>query len=167
MVRGGQAGQAELFIAGVGAQILCRLVQQAGVPLTHGAVEEACLTEPAAAHAAAQHLDAGTVLDGTHHGHHKVGGRSKLVQILDDGLRDARRDTRLVGGDGLDPAVLIVGHIVERRDVDAGDLCNAAQQLLFGDAALFLGTLNLGADGRQLMFALAQLDDVKEIRNGL
>ena len=46
VVRGGQAGQAELFIAGVGAQVLCGLVQQAGVALTHGAVEEACLTDP-------------------------------------------------------------------------------------------------------------------------
>ena len=167
VVRGGQAGQAELFIAGVGAQVLCGLVQQAGVALTHGAVEEACLTEPTAAHAAAQHLDAGTVLDGTHHGHHKVGGRGKLVQVLDDGLGDACRDARLVGGDGLDPAVLAVGHIVERRDVDAGDLCNAQQQFLFGDAALLFGLFDLGADGGQLIFALAQLDHIKEVRNGL
>ena len=94
-------------------------------------------------------------------------GRSKLVQILDDGLGDDRRDARLVGGNGFDPAVLKVGHIVEGGDIDPGDLCNAAQQLLFGDTALFLGALDLGADGRQLVLTLTQLDDIKEIRNGL
>ena len=166
VVRGGQAGQAELLIAGVGAQVLCGLVQQAGVPLAHGAVEEACLTEPAAAHAAAQHLDAGTILNSTHHGHHKVGGRGELVQILDDGLGDARRNARLVGGDGLYSAVLVVGDIVESRDVHARDLCNVEQQLLFGDALLFR-LFDLGADGGQLVLALAQLDNVKEIRDRL
>ena len=167
VVGGGQAGQAQLLIAGVGAQILCRLIQQAGIPLAHGAVQEARLTEPAAAHTAAQHFNAGAILDGTHHGHNKVRWRSKLVQILDDGLGDDRRDARLVGGNGFDPAVLKVGHIVEGGDIDPGDLCNAAQQLLFGDTALFLGALDLGADGRQLVLTLTQLDDIKEIRNGL
>ncbi len=167
VVGGGQAGQAQLLIAGVGAQILCRLIQQAGIPLAHGAVQETRLTEAAAAHTAAQHFNAGAILDGTHHGHNKVRWRSKLVQILDDSLGDDRRDTRLVGGNGFDPAVLKVGHIVEGGDVDPGDLCNAAQQLLFGDTALFLGALDLGADGGQLVFALTQLDNIKEIRNRL
>ncbi len=88
VVGGGQAGQAQLLIAGVGAQILCCLIQQAGISLAHGAVQEACLAEPAAAHTAAQHLNAGTILDGPHHGHNKVRWRGKLVQILDDGLGD-------------------------------------------------------------------------------
>ena len=166
VVGGGKAGKAQLLVAGVGAQILCRLVQQTGIALAHGTVQEARLTEPAAAHAAAQHLDAGAVLNGTHHGHYKVCRRSKLVQVLDDGLRDARRDARLVGSDGLHSAVLVVGDIVEGRDVHTRDLCNVEQQLFFGDA-LFLCLFDLGADGGQLVFALAQLDDIKEIRDGL
>ena len=151
VVGGGQAGQAQLLIAGVGAQILCRLIQQAGIPLAHGAVQEARLAEPAAARTAAQqHFNAGTILDGPHHGHNKVRWRGKLVQILDDGLGDDRRDARLVGGNGLDPAVLKVSHIVEGRDIDPGDLCNAAQQLLLETPPSFLA-LDLGADGRQLV----------------
>ena len=168
MVGGGQAGQAQLLIAGVGAQILRRLIQQTGIPLAHGAIQEARLTEPAAAHTAAQHFNAGAILDGTHHGHNKVCWRSKLVQILDDGLGDDRRDARLVGGNGLDPAVLKVGHIVEGGDVDPGESLQMRRSSSFlGDAALFLGTLDLGADGRQLVLTLTQLDDIKEICNGL
>ena len=60
----------------------------------------------------------------------------------------------------------MVGDIVESWDVHARDLCNVEQQLLFGDA-LFFGLFDLGADGGQLVFALAQLDNIKEIRNGL
>ena len=162
VVRGGQAGKAQLLIAGVGAQLLRRPVQKARVTLTHGAVQKARLTEAAAAHAAAQHLDTGAILNGTHHGHHEIRGRGKLVQVLDDGLGDARRDARLVGGDGLDPAILVILHIVECRDIDAGDLCNAQQQLLFGDAALFLGTLDLHLTQTHLPICNQQfLDDVE------
>ena len=166
VVGGGKAGKAQLLVAGFCSQSLRGLGQQAVIALAHGAVQEARLTEPAAAHAAAQHLDAGAVLNGTHHGHHKVCGRGELVQILDDGLGDARGDARLVGGDGLYSAVLVVGDIVEGRDVHARDLGNVEQQLLFGDA-IFFGLFDLGADGGQLVFALAQLDDIKEIRDGL
>ena len=41
------------------------------------------------------------------------------------------------------------------------------QQLFLGDAALLFGLFDLGADAGQLVLALAQLDNVKEIRNGL
>ena len=167
VVRGGQAGKAQFFIAGVGAQLLRRPVQKARVTLAHGAVQKASLTEAAAAHTAAQHLDAGAILNGTHHGHHEICGRGKLVQVLDDGLGDARRDARLVGGDGLDPAILVILHIVECRDIDAGDLCDAQQQLLLGDAALFFGLFDLGTDAGQLVFALAQLDHIKKVRDRL
>ena len=166
VVGGGQAGKAELLITGIGAQVLRRLVQQAGITLTHGAVQKPRLTDPAAAHAAAQHLDAGAILNGTHHGHHEVRRRGKLVQILDDGLGDAGRDARLVGRDGLDPAVLVILHIIERRDVDAGDFGDAQQQLLFGDAAFLFGLLDLSTDAGQLVFTLTQLDHIEEIRNG-
>ena len=166
VVRGRQAGKAQFFIAGVGAQLLRRPVQKARVTLAHGTVQKARLTETAATHTAAQHLDAGAVLNGTHHGHHEIRGRGKLVQVLDDGLGDARRDARLIGGDGLDPAIFVILHIVERRDIDAGDLCNAQQQFLFGNAALLLGLFDLGADAGQLVFALTQLDHIKKVRNG-
>ena len=167
VVGGGQAGQAQFLVAGVGAEVLCCPVQQARVALTHGAVQKARLTEAAAAHTAAQHLNAGAVLDGTHHGHHEVRRGRKLVQVLDDGLGDDGRDVRLVGRDGLYTAVFLIRHIIESRNVDAGDLGNAAEQLLFGDAALFFGLFDLGADAGQLVLALAQLDDIKEIRDGL
>ena len=166
MVGGGQAGKAQLFIAGIGAQVLRSLVQQVRVPLAHGAVQETRLTEPAAAHAAAQHLDAGAILNGTHHRHNEVRRGRKIVQILDDGLGDHCRDARLVGGDGLHPAVLVIVHIIKGRDIDAGDLRDAPQQFLFGNAALFFRLLDLGADTGQLVLALTQLDDVEEVRNG-
>ena len=60
----------------------------------------------------------------------------------------------------------MVGDIVESRDVHARDLCNVEQQLFFGDA-LFFSLFDLGADGGQLVLALTQLDDIKEIRNRL
>ena len=167
VVGGGQAGKAQLLIAGVGTEVLRRLVQQAGVALAHGAVEETGLTEPAAPHAAPQHLDAGAVLDRAHHGDDEVGRGCKLVQVLDDGLGDDGRDARLVGGDGLDAAILAVFDIVERRDVDAGNFGDAAQQLLLGDTALLLRLFDLGTDAGQLVLALAQLDDVEEIRDRL
>ena len=167
VVRGGQAGKAQLLVAGVGAEVLCGLVQQAGVALAHGAVEEACLTEPTAAHTAAQHLDAGAVLDGTHHRDDEVGRGRKVVQVLDDGLGDNRRDARLVGSDGLNAAIVVVFDVVESRDIDAGDPGDAEQQLFLGDAALFLGLFDFGADAGQLVFALAQLDDVEEVGDGL
>ena len=167
VVGGGQAGKAQLLIAGVGTEVLRCLVQQAGVALAHGAVEETGLTEPAAPHAAPQHLDAGAVLNRAHHGDNEVGRGRKLVQVLDDGLGDDGRDARLVGGDGLDAAILAVFDIVERRDIDAGNFGDAAQQLLLGDTALLLRLFDLGTDAGQLVLALAQLDDVEEIRDRL
>ena len=167
VVGSGQAGQTELFVARVGAELLGGLVQQIGIPLAHGAVQKARLAETAATDTAAQHLNAGAVLDGTHHWDDEICRRRKLVQILDDGLGDFGRNARLIGRDGFDPTVFLIGNIVERRDIHARNFSNSEQQLFLGDAALLFGFLNFGADAGQLILTLAQLNDVKEIRNGL
>ena len=167
MVGSGQAGQTELLVARVGAELLGGLVQQIGIPLAHGAVQKARLAETAATDTAAQHLNAGAVLDGTHHWDDEICRRRKLVQILDNGLGDFGRNARLIGRDGFDPTVFLIGNIVERRDIHARNFSNSEQQLFLGDAALLFGFLNFGADAGQLILTLAQLNNVKEIRNGL
>ncbi len=128
---------------------------------------KARLAETAATDTAAQHLNAGAILDGTHHWDDEICRRRELVQILDDGLGDFGRNARLIGRDGFDPTVFLIGNIVERRDIHARNFSNSEQQLFLGDAALLFGFLNFGADAGQLILTLAQLDDVKEIRNRL
>ena len=129
MVGGGKARKAQLVIAGVAAKLAGALADKLGAALPEGTVELARLTEAAAADAAAQHLDTGAVLHRADKRHNEVFRRGETVHILDDGLGHAGRDARAVRGHGLNAAILLVGHIVEGRHIDAGELCQLQQPL--------------------------------------
>ena len=166
MVGGGQARQAQFVIAGVAAECTGAVADELGAALAEGAVELPGLTEAAAADTAAQHLDTGAILHRADQRHDEVFRRGEAVHILDDGLGHAGRDARAVRGNGLNAAILLVGHIVEGRHVDTGDLRQCQQQLFFVPALLF-ALFNRCADILQHLFALAQLHNVEEIRHRL
>ena len=166
MVGGGKARKAQLVIAGVAAKLAGALADKLGAALAEGTVQLACLAKPAAAHTAAQHLDAGAVLHSADQRHHKVFRWLIVVHIFDDGLGDTCRHAGAVGLDGLDAAVLLIRYIVERRDVDAGDLSHFQQQLFFRPP-LFFALLHGGTDVLQHLLTLTQLHDVEEIRHRL
>ena len=166
MVGGGKAGQAQLVIAGVAAQLARAVADEFGAALTERAVQLPRLAEAAAAHAAAQNLHAGAVLHGAHQRHHKVCGRGEIVHILHDGLGHGGGHAGAVGGDGFNAPVLFVRYIVKRRHIHAGQLGKLQQKLLLVPVLLFAG-LDGGADILQHLLALAQLHHVKEIRHRL
>ena len=166
MIGGGQTRQAQFIVAGVAAERAGAVADELGAAFTEGAVELACLTEAAAAHAAAQHLDAGAVLHRTDERHNKVFRRGEAVHIPDDGLCHAGGNAGTVRGDGLNAAILPVGHIVEGRHVDAGNFGEFQKQLFFVPALLF-APLDCGADVLEHLLTLAQLHDVEEIRHRL
>ena len=165
MIRGGQAGEAQFIVAGVVAEHPGAVADELGRTLPEGAVNLSRLTEPAAAHAAAQHLHAGAVLHRAHHGHHEIFRRGVIVHV-DDGLGDPFRHTGTVGADALHPAVLQIAHIIKGRHIYAGNFGQRQQQCFLVPAQLF-ALLHRGADVLQHLFAFAQLHDVKEIRHRL
>ena len=162
VVGGRKAGKAQLIIAGVAAEHPRTVADKLGAALPEGTVELACLTEAAAADTAAQHLDTGAVLHCAHKRHHKVFRWGKAVHILHDGLCHARRHAGAVGRDSLDAAILLVGHIVEGRHIDTGELCQLQQQPLFIPALLF-ALLHGGTDVLQHLLALTKLHHIKEV----
>ncbi len=166
VVRCRKAGKAQLIVARICTKIPCGSIQKISIPLTHRAVKKPCLAKAAPAHTATQHLNAGAILDRTNHRHNKISWRRKLVHITNDCFGDHCRHTRLVRSNRADASILVVTHIIKRRDINAGDFCHSKQQFLLRDF-LSLSTLNFGANGRQLVFALAQLNNVKKVRNRL
>ena len=166
MVGRRQTRQAQFVITGIAAELARAFADELGAALTEWAVELARLAEAAAAHAAAQHFDTGAVLHGTDQRHHKVFGRLVVVHIFDDRLGDTLRHAGAVGLDGFDAAILFIRHIVERRDVNAGDLRHFQQQPIFCPALLF-ALLDSGADVLQHLLTLAQLHDIEEISHRL
>ena len=166
MVRGGKTGQAQFIVAGVVAKNPGAVADEPGGTLPEGAVNLTGLTEPAAAHTAAQNFHAGAVLHGPHHRHHKILGRRKGIQILHNGLGHPFRDTGTVGTDGFHPSVRQISHIIKGRNINARDLGQSDKKLFLIPAGLF-PLLHRGADLLQHLFAFAQLHHVKKVRHRL
>ena len=68
-------------------------------------------------------------------------------------------------GNGLNAAVLLIGHIIERGHIAAFDLRQGTQQPVFVPA-FFFGLLHSFAHLRQLHFAFAQHHHIKEVCDG-
>ena len=136
VVRGGEAGQVDLMVAGIFQGIHRLLVQGFRIPGPHRPVAEARLAEAAAADAAPEHLQVGPVVDNLRGGHDGVHGIIGLVQVFDDPLGDPRRGS-MKGHDGGEAAVRAILVLIEGRHIDAGDFGNLQQELLLGPVRRF------------------------------
>ena len=99
-----------------------------GLALAHGAGDHPGLAEAAAAGAAAEDLDREALVHGLGQRHDLLLGVLELLEVLDGALGHAGRHARLDGDGLLQAAVVVVAGLVERRDVDALDVGQGAQQ---------------------------------------
>ena len=130
-----------------------------------GAVDEPRLAESTAADTPAQNLDYGAVVDYLGERHDEIIRRVYLVEVLYNALPDlcggaVLRCYRLYG------AVLVVVHVVQRRNVYSLDLGGAAQEFLPGRAFL-LADLHQAHQLEVHLLALADGEKVEEIHQRL
>ena len=129
-------------------------------PRAHGPIDEPRLTEPAAADAPAEQLQHHPVVDDLGGGDHGLGGVIRLVHVLDDPLGDHGGDA-LLRRDGRDGAVLVIGHVIQGGDVQAGDLRGGAEHPVLGPALALGPAVQLDQLHGDVL-ALAEGDDVHE-----
>ena len=166
IVAAGQAGQADFLISRGTLQLFGKLHQALQAALAHRAVQHARLAEAAATGAAAHDLQHDAVVNDLRIGHGNLRGIGGLVQVSDNGLDHLGRGFRAVGRKGRNGAVLMVGHIVQRRHIDAAQ-GGKALHAFFAGLAGFLpfqdGAVHLD-DG---LLAIADHKGVDEVRQGL
>ena len=135
VVAGGQAHQRHLVVAGGADQLFRHLHQVVHAALPHRAVDHPRLAEATAPGAAAEDLQHDAVVDDLAVGHDDAVGIGDLVQIRQHGLHDhLGRAAAGLGRHGLHGAVGVVGHVVKRGHIDAGDVRAHAQVVLPGQA---------------------------------
>ena len=122
-----------------------------GGALAHRAVRHARLAEAATAGAAAQHLDAETVLDDLHVGNDGLRDRVGGAKVLHHALVNHGPHVLAIARDrvAVRRAGLIMAHLIEGRHVNAADLRKLAEHLGTGHASV-----------AQFAMALAELDDL-------
>ena len=165
MVTGGEGGQRNLIIAGRIAEGACLTVQRPVRFFPEWAVNISRLAEAAAAQAATQHLHHRAVVHRLYKRHHEAVRKIHCVDVPDNALNHPGRRA-LLRGNGADGAVVMIGNLVEGRNIHTRDLRRPPQELSAGPA----GLLGLGveiADVQHQLLALAQLKKVKKFRNRL
>ena len=130
VVRGGKAGKRNLVTAGL-LQKLGRLPKQnLRRARANRPVAEARLTEAAAADAAAHHLEIRTVVYDLHIRNDHIRRIERIVQIADDALRHCF-GRAVQRRDGRERTVRAVGMLIKGRHIDALDLRDGKQEVLF------------------------------------
>ena len=137
IIGGGQGAKRDLVIPRLLDQPPALLVDDLGALFADRTVQKARLTEAAAADAAAEDLMRDAVMHHVDERHDEGLGIIDLVEIADDALCDRRRRA-VLRGDRPHGPVLLIGDIIERRHVYAGDPGSVAQKFFFRGAALFV-----------------------------
>ena len=136
-------------------------------PLPVRPVDHARLAEAAASDAAPLDLDHRPVLRDLNEGHQLMQRIRSRVEILHRLLQDLFRYSRNSGCKGRDRSVLFVGHLVERRDIDAGHLPGRLDQELpaapAGRFHLLIKIQQLVVDG----LPFSDVEHVEELRDRL
>ena len=162
MVAGRKRGQRDLLVARLLAQALCFIFYGIYVFLSERAVDKARLTEAAAAYAAAQHLDNCSVVDYLCEWHNKGIGVIHIVKVRNNALCDLCRcllDIRSYRADG---TIIIIGDIIELRNVHAAYLHSLLEKLELCTALPFHIFIQLEQLDVYLL-ALADNEQVKKI----
>ena len=158
IVAGGERHKSHLLIAGGLAGIDALLHQQLLATVTDGTIDKTGLTEAAATDTAAEELQHDTVvgdLGGRDDGLYRVVG---LVHVGDQTLGDLLGCT-ILGGDGRNDTILTVGHLIQRRDVNTGELGGFLQELVLGPVFCLGLTVQLD-EFRQGILTFAQGDHI-------
>ena len=165
IVRRGERGQAHLIVAAGGNHLMCHLPQAFLRALTRGTIGNACLTEAAAARAAAKELKHGTVVYDVHVGDDGMLCRDSIVHVLHHALVDhgARIGVKRIHAHEI-PSCIVDGHI-ERRHIDPIHTEQLGQEPASSARSARCIPPNKGvADLGQYLLPLADDEEVEEAR---
>ena len=126
------------------------------------------MAEAAAADTPAPHLHRDAILHRFNVGHDHLLRVQPFVQVGHDALGHNSRYIRVAGRVGTDGAVLIVGHVIQRRHVHAGNRGGGAVQERRARVAALVphGDIQLH-DLRKHFLALTDVEQVEEVRDRL
>ena len=163
IVAGGQARQADFLIPGRVFELLRHFHQMFEAPLAHRAVQDARLTEAAAARAAAHDFQHDAVVDNLHVRHGDFRGIERLVQVRDNRFEHLFGRFGAVRLHGRNRAVRVILHVIECRDVHAADGAQALEDR-HAARALFAPLHDDAVEVEDLLFAVADHERVNKIR---
>ena len=158
-VRAGQGGERDLVVAGAAQPVADHGPHLVGGAFPDRPGDHPGLAEPAAAGAAAEHLDVEPVVDDLDQGDELVLRVGPLGEVGDGALLDPLGDVG-VAGPHRHQGRPVVLDVVEGRDVDAGQLGEVAQHVVAGGVSL------AGQDGGDLpdrLLAVADDEHVDEV----
>ena len=167
IIAAGEAHERDFVIAGGVDQLFGQLEQAIHRAFAHGAIDHAGLTEAAAARAAAENFEHDAVVDDLSVGYDELLGIIGGGEIVHHGLEaHLGRAGAGLGRDRLERAVLIVGDVIERGNVNALDAHDHLEKFLAGRAALLPLFVNVDVFVR-VAFAVAQREKIDERRERL
>ena len=142
----------------------CVVYERVGSFFAHGAVNHACLAEPAAADAAAENLNACAVMNNIREGNNEFIGIYNAVKVFNYALSYFRLCFRAVGCYAFYCIVVIVFNVIKRWDVNSVNLRDSLQIIDSLSAVFFpfLKSVHKLADN---LLALAEGEKVEYIRN--
>ena len=134
----------------------------------HGAVDHTCLTEAATADTAAIDLKHDAVVNRFNVGHDHLFWEIDLVKILDDLLGNFFGDVVKYRCVGFDRAVVVVGDVIQRRNVHAGYGTSGFAQESRTRVAAGLLHLDIETDDRgEHILALTNVEQIEKVRDRL
>ena len=161
VIRGGQAGQRDLVMAGILHGLHCLTVENLRALFSHRAAGEAGLAEPAAPDTASENLKVRTVMDYLRRGNDHLGGPVSIIQILNDPLGNLFRST-IQRVNRSQRSILVIFMPVERGHIHTGNFRNLRQELFLAPA-FYLCPIIQGNDLNGTLLAFTQREEVKEV----
>ena len=152
--------------AGLRDELLRHVGDVPGVELPHGPVPVARLAEAATLRAAAHDLEAQPVLHDLDRGDHRLFGVVVGLQDRHPGPPGPLGRAQIVARDRLDPALRVVRHVVEGRDVDPVDRREMGEQVAPRKALSARVAVGVEKE-RQRLLGVADQERVEEVGDRL
>ena len=166
IVADGKRRKRNLLISCRVVKLLCLTVEHIGAFFAHRAVDHTRLTETATADATAIDLKHNAVVHRFNIGHNDLVGEVDLVEILDDLLCYLLGNIVIDRRVCLDGSVLVISNFIERGDIHTGDgFGGFVQEIGACVAAVFLHLDVKACDGREHLFTLTNVEQIKKVCN--
>ena len=156
-----------LVIAGVVIEALCLFAESFNRLFSDRSIHHACLTEAATTDASAVNLKNDSVMYGLDIRHNELLGIGCLIKILNNTLLDLGGNVIVERSVFLNSAVLVIGNVIERGNVNAINMARLAKEGGFCIAAISLHLIIKVADLKKNLLTLTNIDKVKEVSHWL
>ena len=157
----------DLVIAGVVIETLCLLAESFDRLFSDRSINHTCLAEATTTDATTVNLKNDSVMYGLDVRHNKLLGIRSLIKIFDNTLFDLGRNIVVKRSVFLNGAILVIGNVIKRGNVNTINIGCLAKEGRSCIAAIGLHLIIKVANLKKNFLALTNVDKVKEVSHGL